>query len=82
MLDLNSLSPNALSAAMRGGTVAWCEHGSATTHIRYAEPQSPQRRKKCHCGCGSRAAHRGMANGVCLMSGCEIRVRRWVRDGR
>lgn len=81
MPDLNELSRAALSAAMRGGTAGWGQIGSALDSIRYAEPQEPQRRKKCYCGCGKRATHRGMANGVCLMIGCELYVRRWVRDG-
>lgn len=83
MPDLNKLSPAALSAAMRGGTAAWGEVGSAADHVRYLEPINS--RRKCHCGCGGRKTHAGMANGVCLMSGCELRVRRWVKgasDGR
>jgi hypothetical protein len=77
--DLNKLSRPALSAAMRGGTAAWGTFGSATEHIRYAEPIKS--RKKCLCGCGGKRTHAGMANGVCLTSGCELTIRRWVKTG-
>ncbi len=79
---LNELSPQALSAAMRGGMQAWGQWGSSVDHIRYAEPISGRRRRMCHCGCRKRSTHRGAANGITLMTGCELHVRRWVRDGR
>ena len=79
-VDLNDLSPAALSAAMRGGTRGWGRHGSSITHVRYAEPAPPRSRRRCHCGCVQRATHIGKANGVALMSGCELRVARWVRE--
>lgn len=84
MTDLNNLTPSALSAAMRGGTEEWGVFGSTSEHIRYSIPR-PKRRggvRRCPCGCGSKITHLGMANGMCLMSGCELRVRRWVRDGK
>jgi hypothetical protein len=37
-------------------------------------------RRSCYCGCLRRCSHLGMADGVCLMSGCEWSVRQWVRD--
>lgn len=80
MRDINKLTPAALSAAMRGGTDGWGLFGSATENIRYMETAIKSRRK-CPCGCGGRRTHSGMANGLCLMGGCEIYVRRWVRDG-
>jgi hypothetical protein len=40
-----------------------------------------QSRRRCHCGCKTRATHLGMGDGVALMNGCEFYVRRWVRDG-
>ena len=43
--------------------------------------QSPNKRRKCHCGCGGRATHMGLGQGAGMMSGCELTVRRWVRDG-
>jgi hypothetical protein len=79
--DLNKLSPAALSAAMRGGTDAWGQHGSAMQHVMYVESQTPNRGqyRKCRCGCGGKAKFRAMANGVCLASGCELDCRRFVR---
>ena len=55
--------------------------GSSTEHKRYMEPVASRSRRRCSCGCKTRATHRGMANGVCLTSGCELSMRRWVRDG-
>jgi hypothetical protein len=37
--------------------------------------------RRCDCGCKSRATHFGLSDGLVMMSGCELRVRRWVRDG-
>ena len=81
MTDLNSLSPAALSAAMRGGAMAWGQLGSSIDHVRYVEPVLSKSRRRCHCGCKRRATHLGMANGVCLTIGCELAMARWVRDG-
>lgn len=81
MVDMNDLSKQALRAAMTGGTSGWGSHGSATQHVRYAEAIKDRRRaRKCHCGCGKRSTHLGKANGVALMSGCEISAARWVKD--
>lgn len=81
--NLNDLSRQALAAAMKGGTDAWGQVGSSTEHVRYSE-QLPKRRgryRTCHCGCETRSTHRGMANGVCLVSACELAIARWVRTG-
>jgi hypothetical protein len=61
--------------------MTWGLYGSATDHERYMERVDHSSRRICGCGCGQRSTHRGMANGVCLMTGCELSVRRWVRDG-
>jgi hypothetical protein len=55
---------------------------SAVEHERYSDPidKSDRRRRMCPCGCRKRSTHRGKANGVTLMSGCELLVRRWVKD--
>ena len=42
----------------------------------------PRSRRRCGCGCKGKAAHVGLGDGMALMMGCELRVRRWVRDGR
>jgi len=78
MGDLNNLSPNALKAAMQGGTDGWGQHGSSTDHVRYAQPVSPRSRRRCNCGCKQRSTHLGMANGVALRDGCELSMARWV----
>lgn len=80
---LTRLSPAALSAAMRGGTAEWGERASCFEHVRYCEPiprDHWKRRRMCRCGCRKRETHSGKANGIALMSGCELEVRRWVRD--
>lgn len=61
----------------------WGRHGSSTSHVRYAKEykRRPGGQPRCHCGCKSTVTHLGMANGVCLTSGCELYVRRWVRNG-
>jgi hypothetical protein len=79
--DLNKLSRQALSAAMRGGTALWGQHGSSTEHIRYAEPIVPKSRKKCHCGCEGKKTHAGMANGLCLTTACQLGIQRWIKTG-
>lgn len=80
MTDLNKLSPAALKAAMQGGTESWGQWGSSAHHARYAEEHKS--RRKCYCGCGRRQTHLGMCNGVGLICGCELSVRRWVNGGR
>lgn len=83
MTDLNKLSRNALSAAMRGGAAGWGTVGSSKEHIRYSEPL-PKRRgryRDCYCGCGNRQTHVGKANGVALTGACELGIARWVRTG-
>ena len=79
--DLNEMSPGARSAAMRGGMDGWGVIGGQPGHIRYMEQMEKKSRKHCHCGCRTRKTHRGMANGECLVSGCEMKVRRWVKQG-
>jgi hypothetical protein len=81
MVDLHKLSKAARSAAMRGGTGAWGQHGDVRRHVRYAEPVTPTSRRRCRCGCNRRATHYGMANGVAMTVACELAIRRWVRSG-
>lgn len=63
------------------GQQGWEAHGSAMEHRRYSQkiPKAPGRPRRCHCGCGGVETHAGMANGLALMSGCELSVARWVR---
>jgi len=81
MVDLNKLNKPALSAAMRGGTEGWGEMGSSTMNVRYIDLAPSMARRRCHCGCDGRATHRGLANGVCLVSGCQMAILRWVKTG-
>lgn len=81
MVDLNTMSPAARSAAMRGGVDGWGQVGGLLGQICYHEPVDPKSRRRCDCGCGLRATHRGMANGVCLTMGCDLSMRRWVKEG-
>ena len=78
-MRLNDLDPRALAAALTGGTTSWGEHGS-TRHARYFCEASPRSRRRCHCGCKRRATYCGMANGVSLTMGCELYIRRWMKD--
>ena len=48
---------------------------------RSMEKVNSSSRKRCDCGCKSRATHIGLGQGAGMMSGCEFYVRRWVRDG-
>ena len=53
----------------------------------FTDPRSigkvPSRmRRRCHCGCKRRATHTGLANGIAMTHGCELYIRRWVRDPR
>lgn len=83
MVDLSKLSKQARVAAMRGGTDGWGQLGSSADDVRYAEPVvDPRSRRLCTCGCKRRSTHKGMANGVCLTSGCELSMARWVKTGQ
>ena len=55
-------------------------YGSATGMTRDSWPADSRSRTRCHC-CGKRATHVGGAGALALMMGCELTVRRWVRDG-
>jgi hypothetical protein len=61
------------------GQSDWGVHGSARHHRRYIEELPKRFRRRCDCGCETRASHVGMANGVALTSGCELSMRRWAR---
>jgi hypothetical protein len=47
----------------------------------YAEPGSREALRFCACKCRRKVTHLGCSNGQVVMTGCEQRVRRWVRDG-
>ncbi len=83
-MDLRSLSPAALAAAMRGGTAEWGDAASTAKHIGYVERQDARAGHylKCRCGCGGRAKYRAMFNGICMYEGCELSAHRCARTGR
>jgi hypothetical protein len=49
--------------------------------VRDMWPIPARARRRCHCGCNTRQTHVGGNNAIALMGGCELSVRRWVRDG-
>jgi len=55
---------------------------SAEHHERTIVKLPSTSRRRCHCGCNQRSTHYGAANGCGMMSGCELVVRRWVRNGQ
>lgn len=80
-MNLNDMKPAELRAAMKGGTAGWGLVGSAAEHVRYKLPLPKiKARRQCHCGCGGKATHAKMANGVCLGRGCELSAQRWVKE--
>lgn len=83
MTDLKNLSPTALAAAMRGGTAEWGTRASIAEHVGYVEPQDARggHYLKCHCGCQQKAKFRAMFNGICMMEGSELAVRRFIKHG-
>lgn len=80
-MDLNTLHPNALAAAMKGGTQGWGQVADARTMVRYSQPVKPTSRRRCTCGCERRATLLGMVNGLGMTSGCELSIARWVKTG-
>ena len=53
---------------------------NALTDRRTAHPLPSTSRRRCSCGCKRRATHSGAANGICMVIGCELHVRRWLRS--
>lgn len=78
---MDKLSPAALSAALRGGTMEWGQRASIAEHIGYVEPQDARGRHylKCRCGCRGKAKFRVMFNGICMHEGCELSARRCAK---
>jgi hypothetical protein len=54
--------------------------GSVNGHRTLIQAPKTSRRR-CYCGCGKRATHTGLGDGLALTLGCELSIRRWVRDG-
>lgn len=53
---------------------------NAFTDPRDMVPVPPRSRRRCNCGCNRRATHLGRANGVGMLTGCQLSVARWVRS--
>ena len=51
----------------------------AGIHTRTFKAVKHSSRMRCHCGCKFRATHIGLANGIEMMFGCELSVRRWAK---
>jgi len=81
IMRISDLKGAELSAAMRGDTEGWGEVANANM-IRYMQKIEGDKRRlnKCRCGCGQKATHIGKCNGLGLIWGCELRVRRWVKS--
>jgi len=81
-MRISELKGAELSAAMRGGAEGWGEVANASSMVRYMQKIEGDKRRlnKCRCGCGQKATYIGKCNGLGLMSGCELRVRRWVKS--
>ena len=57
------------------------QHFTAKNRWNRSMKKAPNKRCKCYCGYGGRETHIGLGDGAGMMSGCELSVRRWVRDG-
>ena len=79
-MKLNDLSLAALKAAFQTGTDRWGQWGSTERHALYVEPRAPKLRRMCRCGCRKRATHIAAANGMCMSMGCELSMRRFVKE--
>lgn len=56
--------------------------GSIDIHKRELGIYKYQHHKRlCDCGCKTKATHTGLCNGVVMIAGCELSMRRWVKQG-
>jgi len=54
-------------------------YANAETMERGVRKAPSSSRRRCPCGCGQRATHAGHCNGITLVMGCEMYVRRWAK---
>lgn len=66
------------AASQAGFDPMWA---SQDAHARDCWPVDSRSRSRCNCGCGKRSTHVGGCNGMGLRSGCELSIRRWMREG-
>jgi len=60
--------------------MSWGQWANIAVHQRYMQPVKTRRR--CWCGCKTRATHTGFANGLAMTAPmCELAARRWVKTG-
>ena len=57
------------------------EQANAELDYRSMVQADSRSRRRCCCGCKTRATHVGLAGGIAMMKGCEFFTRVWVRDG-
>lgn len=57
---------------------SYSSHAREDRDLKKVRPSS---RRRCDCGCGGRATHIGTGQGAAMVTGCELTIRRWVRDG-
>lgn len=79
--DQAVLTAEATRAAVAGKFGADGTRSGSVDGHRSVVTGPARRRRKCPCGCGTRATHIGLGDGIALMSGCQLSVHRWVRDG-
>ena len=72
--------PGEVRARLAHGS-AWGTYGSAADPYRYVKllPGRFRNRRRSPCGCGGKASHVGMSNGLAMTSGCEMSMRRWMK---
>lgn len=81
MLELNRRIEVEATHAQLAGCFGTDGTRVGTADGRRSIAPSPRARRRCCCGCTGRATHVGLGDGLAMMSGCELTVRRWVRDG-
>lgn len=70
-----------MKAAARGADGTYGSAADAASRDFWPLPPRYRNRRRCAL-CGVRkATHTGGANGLAMVSGCELCIRRWVRDG-
>lgn len=66
----------------RADRPGWGRVANADEDERYMRPVTEDYPGDCSCGCEGPITHVGMANGLGMIAGCELSVRRWVGEDR
>ncbi|MCP2320972.1 hypothetical protein APR12_006362 [Nocardia amikacinitolerans] len=83
-MDFERETAKQRAAATATGQSGWGRIGSDADHQRYMYllPGRYRNRRRCYCGCtAGKASHGVAANGVGLVTGCELSMHRWVKTG-